>query len=542
MNWTLKNVTAPYEVYNGSQAVTETATVIENKTAGTLVLPQATTSITVDYTQNALEGTPALEDQSVTVDLVLDTDNTPWVAGKHYIYTLVFGLDEILINPSVVDWEDVQVGEVDTDKTAVNVSTAEQLVAAIAENAKVVLQNDIKLSEILTINENNVVLDGNGFTLTSSAGRAINVDGDVVATIKNLTIDCSGERAINIINGAAKVTVDNVTATCSNYAVNIATSASNVSLGVSNSDLTGLNVVNVAGANAHVELYNTKLTCDDQNAGENYGAISFYTTALYSKVIVRECNIVVNGDSCAGVESAYGATIEMDKKTTGNRDIQKFPFAVIYPATENAYVCTTFAEALATAQDGETITLTQDVTETCVVEGKKVTVDLNGHTITGKLFAESAGAMNEGNTDSYGFWVKDGAELTITGNGAVKTQDCDYSIAVWAQGGKVTIENGTFENAGEGSDLVYASANGHVVIKDGKFVACEKQAGVDGTLEAYSALNLKGDGTNSSITVYGGSYYKFDPANNKSENPAVSFVAAGYKSVANGDYFDVVKE
>jgi hypothetical protein len=79
-------------------------------------------------------------------------------------------------------------------------------------------------------------------------------------------------------------------------------------------------------------------------------------------------------------------------------------------------------------------------------------------------------------------------------------------------------------------------------MKDGKFVACEKQAGVDGTLEAYSALNLKGDGANSSITVYGGSYYKFDPANNKSENPAVSFVAAGYKSVANGDYFDVVKE
>ena len=92
-----------YVVYEGSQAVTETATVIETTKDGTVIIPQATTSITVDYTQNALEGTPALEGQSVTVDLVLDANDTPWEPGKHYVYTLVFGLDEILINPDVVD-------------------------------------------------------------------------------------------------------------------------------------------------------------------------------------------------------------------------------------------------------------------------------------------------------------------------------------------------------------------------------------------------------------------------------------------------------
>lgn len=84
-------------------------------------------------------------------------------------------------------------------------------------------------------------------------------------------------------------------------------------------------------------------------------------------------------------------------------------------------------------------------------------------------------------------------------------------------------------------------ANGHVVINGGEFVACKKQPGVGGTNQDYSVLNLK-DNTGASITCYGGRYFMFDPANNKSENPAVSFVADGYKSVVDGDYFKVVKK
>ena len=515
-NWDLSETKVPYVVFNGSQAVTETATVIETVKDGTIVIPQPTTTITVDYKQNALEGTPALDNQSVTVDLVLDTNNTPWEAGKHYVYTLVFGLDEILINPDVVDWDDVEVGEIDTDKTAVNVSTPEQLVAAIKANAKVVLQNDIKLSEILVIDETNVILDGNGFTLTSTAGRAINVDGDVVATIKNLNIDCSGERAINIINGAAKVTVDNVTATCTNYAIMVATSASNVSLGVSNSDLTGLNVVNVAGANAHVELYKTNLTCDDQNEVENYGAISFYETAVDSKVFVRESNIVVNGDSYAGVEAAYGASIILDEKTTMNAEVVKCPFAVIYPATENAYACATFAEALEIAKEGETITLTQDVTITSHLNiNKSIVLDLNGHTLTAAAEGKEIDAI----------WVRDNAEVVITGNGVVEAS----FDAVFATGtSKVTIENGTFIGAAE---AVFAQANATVVINGGTFKSTEYPE---------FTLNLKDSARETaSILVNAGSFYQFNPADNAAEGEHTSFVAAGKNVEQNGDWFIV---
>ena len=209
--------------------------------------------------------------------------------------------------------------------------------------------------------------------------------------------------------------------------------------------------------------------------------------------------------------------------------------------TEPVEVATADALKAAIAA-GENVKLTADI---ALAEPLQITknaiVDLNRKNISVGAFTESNGTISAGDTDSFAFWVKNGGELTINGEGEISTAACDYSIAVWAQGGKVTINGGKFTNAGEGSDLIYASANGHVVINGGEFVACKKQPGVGGTNQDYSVLNLK-DNTGASITCYGGRYFMFDPANNKSENPAVSFVAPGYKSVANGDYFEVVKK
>lgn len=210
--------------------------------------------------------------------------------------------------------------------------------------------------------------------------------------------------------------------------------------------------------------------------------------------------------------------------------------------TEPVEVATADALMAAIAA-GENVKLMADITLAEPLQiTKNAIVDLNRKNISVGAFTESNGTISAGDTDSFAFWVKNGGELTINGQGEISTAACDYSIAVWAQGGKVTINGGTFKNAGEGSDLIYASANGHVVINGGEFVACEKQDGVDGTDQAYSVLNLKGDNTGSSITCYGGRYFMFDPANNKSENPAVSFVAPGYESVVDGDYFKVVKK
>ncbi len=169
--------------------------------------------------------------------------------------------------------------------------------------------------------------------------------------------------------------------------------------------------------------------------------------------------------------------------------------------------------------------------EPAIIEAKMV-IDLNNKTITGGVFTESEGTVNEGNTDSYAFWVKEGGELIIDGGGIVKSQDAQYSMAVWAQGGKVTINSGKFINGGEGSDLIYASAGGQIIINGGEFHPSQKQEGVTGTADKYTALNIKDkDRNTSSIVVYGGKFYNFNPADNKSEGPGTNFVAEGYKSV-----------
>lgn len=177
------------------------------------------------------------------------------------------------------------------------------------------------------------------------------------------------------------------------------------------------------------------------------------------------------------------------------------------------------------------VVLTTSITKTAVVSNK-TSLSLNNQTLMGELFTESNGQILEGNSDSYAIWVKEGGEITINGDGEVRSQDARYSMAVWAQGGKITINGGKFINGGEGSDLIYASAGGQVIINGGEFHPSQKQEGVTGTADKYTALNIKDkDRDTSSIVVYGGKFYNFNPADNKSEGPGTNFVAEGYESV-----------
>lgn len=177
------------------------------------------------------------------------------------------------------------------------------------------------------------------------------------------------------------------------------------------------------------------------------------------------------------------------------------------------------------------VVLTTSITKTAVVSNK-TSLSLNNQTLMGELFTESNGQILEGSSDSYAIWVKEGGEITINGDGEVRSQDARYSIAVWAQGGKITINGGKFINGGEGSDLIYASAGGQVIINGGEFHPSQKQEGVTGTADKYTALNIKDkDRDTSSIVVYGGKFYNFNPADNKSEGPGTNFVAEGYESV-----------
>ena len=177
-------------------------------------------------------------------------------------------------------------------------------------------------------------------------------------------------------------------------------------------------------------------------------------------------------------------------------------------------------------------TLLESITKTVVISND-TEIKLNGNTLTGELFTEQNGEIVEGNTDSVAIWAKEGSNVEIEGVGEVRSQNATYSMAVWAQGGDVTIKGGSYYNEGDGCDLIYASAGGNVYIYGGEFHATGRSGQASGTQNAFSALNVKDadyKSGSSKIVVYGGKFYGFDPANNLSEGPNTNFVAEGYES------------
>lgn len=139
-------------------------------------------------------------------------------------------------------------------------------------------------------------------------------------------------------------------------------------------------------------------------------------------------------------------------------------------------------------------------------------------------------APEGGDSDSTAFQV-DAGHLVLQGDGEVVAQEATYSNAVYARGGQVDILGGIYSNAGDNCDLIYAAGTAQINIYGGEFRAT-KNSGASGTGNEYTALNIKDkDRETAKITVYGGKFYGFDPANNVSEGANTNFVAEGYESI-----------
>ena len=238
----------------------------------------------------------------------------------------------------------------------------------------------------------------------------------------------------------------------------------------------------------------------------------------------------------------------MDVVDNGGIAIPQVIFSTDIPINRN-YLTTVYGPILTDANNvtvtidanfaAETIYLEGDVTLTedmeinrpiVVREGVSAVLNLNGHNITvnhnSGVTAESEGII------VYG-------DLTIEGEGTIEAS----SRAIWARGNtgaNVTINGGNFIGAKSDTEVIYASGNGKIEINGGKFEAKTMSTGF--TPDQYAVLNLHNNGKDGcDIVVKGGSFKNFNPADNVSENPKKNFCAEGYLSVANGEWFDVVK-
>lgn len=197
-------------------------------------------------------------------------------------------------------------------------------------------------------------------------------------------------------------------------------------------------------------------------------------------------------------------------------------------------------------KNGGEYTLEEDlaIEKSMVIEsGATVVLNLNGHNI-----------VNNSATGNFGedeaIIVK--GKLTIEGEGTVQSK----SMAVWARGDEgavINIYGGTYKGldtdlAKGGRGVIYASGGNTINIYGGKFeaLAADKTSFANKTDGVYASLNIyDNDGT---INVYGGSFYKFNPAEPGTEPASWNdshpngFVADGYEETNVGDYYYVTKE
>lgn len=158
----------------------------------------------------------------------------------------------------------------------------------------------------------------------------------------------------------------------------------------------------------------------------------------------------------------------------------------------------TLADAMTYAVAGDTIVLKTDIPEAeQVTVGKKVTLDMDSHTITSAV--------------KQVFTVLDSGDLTITGNGtitgptgdAAKNFDSYSMIYVTGTNAKLTVLNGTITAGGVGSDGmygIYVADGGNVILGD-----ADTKAGPTITTW-FAAVGENNTTSPANITIYGGEY------------------------------------
>ena len=487
---------------NGT-AVTTTATIFENAGMnGTqlLVLPQTTTTVTIKFTQNPVGNAPALTGQEVTIPLTLAGDE-PWEAGKHYTYTVIFDLDEILINPSVEDWDEVTVPTIDA--TPAVVATAEELQAAVAVGKSVRLADDIQLKESIFVGNSvqtrsvapvEVVIDLNGKNIIAPSKDAIVVENGATLTINGdgkvwaATDDKSSANAVWVKHGY-------VTINGGNYYVGADNAERNDCIYV------GAKAYDAVAAEKHSELTinGGRFEAKVQENGQ-YWVLNLRDTyhKAGSKIIVKGGEYVNFDPSSNLSENPAENFVAADY---GSYELEAGVWTVV--ALDKEVTVANINALASVGQHGGVARLVADLNLTAkelnLAEGKSLVLDLNQHTLTVAALdpIRNAGTMT----------LKNGK---VVANDNENTRRCLYNYGTmlledmhFVQ--KYNMKGAALNNAGYLTvnncvvDAVYYSVwtegNSQTEINDSKFTTTNT-LGIDGS-HAY-AIRLN---DNSKMTV-----------------------------------------
>ena len=256
-------------------------------------------------------------------------------------------------------------------------------------------------------------------------------------------------------------------------------------------------------------------------------ALVFDAAANYP-ALTEDSKILVSGGSFSTDPAANGATLA-DGYVAALNSEGMYKVGKENPVAEiNGVKYDTLQSAITAAQatkGGATITLLKNINTKSyyTVNGENpVTIDLNGHNITGSGISGL-------------FYVTAKGDLTIKGDGVVTAvEDNHAAMVVWVRSpiAKVTLEGGTYKqqitNTSDNHfDLIYVEY-GTAYIKGGTYEGATPEWTLNCKDEHYQSKEAN-------IEVTGGTFVGFDPANNKAEGVNTSFLPEGYTSTKNAD-------
>lgn len=182
----------------------------------------------------------------------------------------------------------------------------------------------------------------------------------------------------------------------------------------------------------------------------------------------------------------------------------------------------TLAEAVDAAKNGDTITLIDnvEVESMVVVQGKALTLELNGKTITNtvEIWSEKSGK------EAWSIIsLRGGASLVVNGEGGIDPLEGDCYAFDVQEGSSLTINGG--RHVGNIS-VVYLYGESSLTINAGDYSLEQKLANGDCTflVNCYDKSFKEGK---AKVTINGGTFHGFNPANNSAEGSGTTFLGYG---------------
>ena len=331
-------------------------------------------------------------------------------------------------------------------------------------NVTVVAEGDVNVTGMIFIAGNNVTLDG--FTVNNPyGGAALEISGST--TVKDSTL--SGDLAVRANSANATVVLENT------------------------------------NVNGRMDLAHLKATIKAVEGLNVTASVGFGIADYIDGVYRVRWHVEEILPSVAPTFTSTGLTEGVKCSVCGEVLVAQEIIAKLIPVAQiGNELYSSLANAIAAAQNGDTIKLIADITLTesdltilgtnrvaVLVSGKSITLDLNGKNLT---------VNTEGVADgNVGIAVDADAELVFmdSGNGSF-TVVGENAYYAFRNDGKLTIDSGKISFTGYPGGAIFFSTNSNTLIKGGNFTQ---------TTEGWMA-NTIGNGVHT-ITFLGGTYNRY---------------------------------